>query len=233
MGDFSIRCAISGVPIPCGTPVLVLKVAKSEKHPEYQYPVGMPCAGEMGSYGKLDDYTYEEGFTYLHVLPNLWVSAGTIWTAAMFDGKKPKSLYDEIEKERAEYRKTLREYEQFRGQESYDELIRSLMKIRLNDRGEWMRRLKNVVLFAPDFGETNYLVNTTVGMITQEVTPDRPAVNSIQELVAAFMSSCITGVNLGGGGETYPFEQYPTLKWDLQWHQAIVKEIKRLRKDGL
>lgn len=227
MGDFSIRCAISGVPIPRGTKVLILKMHKSERHPEYRYPVAMPVAGMMGSYGGVDDgYKYEEGHVYLHVLPDLWEAAGSIWMEAMFGGKIP-NLAAEIRAEREKYKRVLAEHAQFKGHPDYAAFI----ELRMNDGGDWLRRLKNIVLFAPEFGKTNPIYKGVMGMITDAKEPRKKDVDRLRELIAAFMSSCITGVDLGGGDRDHPFEQYPELKWDLMWHQAIVNTIKKLRRN--
>jgi hypothetical protein len=231
MGDFSIRCSISGVPIPCNTDVLVIKMQRSVNHPEYRYPVSMPVPGLMGSYGYVDDVSdhndNDKVTSYLHVLPNLWKAAGDIWERGMFGNKVP-SLTEEIEAEREKYRNALAEYAQFKDSGAYE----SLVELRMNDGGEWLRRLKNIVLFAPDFGKTNPIYTGVLDMIKQKKAPAQEEIEKLHDLIAAFMSSGITGVSLGGGTEGgYPFEQYPELKWDLLWHQAIVKEIKLLRTE--
>jgi hypothetical protein len=207
--------------------VLVLKMHKSERHPQYRYPVAMPVAGTMGSYGEVDDgYVYEKGFEYLHILPDLWKAAGSIWEKAMFERKVP-SFEAEIKAEREKYKRTLSQCAQFKGNAAYE----SLVELRLNDGGDWLRRMSHIVLFAPDFGKTNPIYQGLMNMIKQAEEPKAAALRQLHEFIAAFMSSCITGVDLGGSEDNcHPFEQYPELKWDLMWHQAIVATIKKLRK---
>lgn len=227
MGDFSIRCDISGVPIPCGTPVLVIEMGKSERQSAYRFPTGMPVAGKMGSYGEVETgVSYVEGGRYLHVLPELWQAAGTIWEKAMFKGKVP-DLMAEITEARARHQETLREYAHFKGQEGYE----SLIELRLNERGEWFRRMAHVVLFAPDFGKTNALMAMVRTWTTRELPPTTEEVQALRTVIAAFMSTCITGTNLLGPDGTHPMEQYPDLACDLAWHTAIVTAIKNLRAD--
>jgi len=229
MGDFSIRCAISGVPIPCGTKVMVFRFGESPKHPGYRYLASLPVDGTMGSYGQADDIEdfYVEGFTYQHVLPNLWKAAGEIWTKAMFRTgcKGAPSFIDEIQRNRQEYAELVKECMQYKGTEVHDALTR----LRL-ERGEWLRRIKDLVLFAPDFGETGEVMCHVKKLVTEGDDVDREACEKMQDLIAGFMSTCITGTSMISNDQTHPFEQYPDLKVDLQWHKAIVAEITHMRK---
>lgn len=230
MGDFSIRCAISGVPIPCNTPVLVFRLGKSEKNDGYHYLASMPVEGVMGSYGQADDIEdfYIDGFLYQHVLPNLWKAAGEIWMKAMFRKGVP-SLIDEIERQREDYAKSVKTYEKYKGTEAYAAFLR----LRMSDvpGSEWLRRIKDLVLFAPDFGETGEVMRFAKDLIMKGETLDKEGCEKLRDLIAGFMSTCITGTSMLNKDQTYPFEQYPDLKVDLLWHKAIVAEIMRIRKE--
>lgn len=228
MGDFSIRCSLSGIPIPCNTKVLVVAMGKSERHPEYSYPLGFPIKGTMGSYGEADDVAdgfYKENQRYLHILPEIWDAAGTIWTKAMF-GKKTPDIANEILEAREDHKRTLAECAQFKDSTCYNALI----ELRIDSKGEWLRRLKNIVLFAPEFGADNPITLRVKQLITQAKVPSNAEMREIRDFIAVFMSNCITGVAPLGGDDNHPFEQYPELKWDLMWHQAIVATIKKMRK---
>lgn len=233
MGDFSIRCAISGVPIPCNTPVLVFRLGKSDRHPEYRYLASMPVHRTMGSYGQADDIDdfYVDGFTYAHVLPNLWKAAGEIWTKAMFNtGRKGiPSLIDEVEYHRRDHAHRVKEYEQFKGTAVYTSLLEPRFD---GSHSEWLRRAKDLVLFAPDFGEPGEITCFIKDLITKGETLDKEGCEKLRDLIAGCMSTCITGTSMLSKDQTHPFEQYPDLKVDLLWHEAIVTEIKRLRKEA-
>jgi hypothetical protein len=227
MGDFSIRCAISGVPIPCMTPVLIFKMGKNERHAKCRYPVDLPVAGVMGSYGETDDYAYEKGYEYLHVLPELWKAAGEIWYHAML-GKKTPLLVTEIQALREEFQDSVVKYKQFKGTEAYDALV----EMRCEWKGEWLRRLKHTVLFAPDFGKGNAVVDRVKAMVASNKPLQADQICQLREFICGFMASCIYGKDLLGSDADHPFEQYPDLEVDLAWHQAIVKEIKRIRQEA-
>lgn len=220
MGDFSIRCDLSGVPIPCMAEVLVIEMGKSDRYAEYHYPLNMPIPGVMGSYGRVEELEYTEGSRPLHILPELYQAAAVIWEGAMF-GKKVPKIEDEINKFRKQYKIDFVKY----GNDG----AFALGCVR--DHGtHWFRRLKDVVLFAPDFGESNHVMAHFNKLITQETDPEPEAFKELQTFISVFMSSCITGVELKTGKKAHPFDQYPDLKVDLLWHQAVIKAIKNIQK---
>lgn len=226
MGDFSIRCSISGVPIPCGTPVLVIAMGIGTNS-RYRYAMGLPVAGEMGAYGEVETgITYDPKGHYLHVLPDLWRAAGTIWETEMSTHNVP-GFMAEIVAAREQYRASVRAYAAFKDSEHYAALIARCVFSGAD--GPWLRRLSHVLLFAPDFGEGSALRTLVSGWITQDVAPEADAVLVLRQTLAAFMSGGVTGVDLLGPETAHPMQQYPDLKCDLAWHTAIVTAIKRMR----
>lgn len=228
MGDFSIRCAISGIPIPHRTPVLAIPMGKSERHPGYRFPLEFPVAGVMGDYGRIDG---NDDGRCIHVLPDMWKAAGDIWSRAMFVEMGHKAVpsivaeFDGIREKMAEYRAS------FKAMDAAEvaKILPGMCGIIL-DKTEWGRRLSHIILFSPDFGKTLKLMVQVVEWAMQEATPDPEELRKLQEFISGFMSSCIVGRDLLGGEADHPFEQYPTLKVDLEWAEAIVAQIKALQK---
>jgi len=58
MGDFSVTCFISGLPIASGHRVIGVPMRKARyKDPQFPYgPVGIPVSGTQGDYGTPDKF---------------------------------------------------------------------------------------------------------------------------------------------------------------------------------
>lgn len=184
----------------------------------YLYPLGMPVTGKMGSYGCI--YDVSEDGTWHHVYPYLWSEIAYIWTKAMF-GNKYESLNTELQGVRSKLEHDLEKpgYTDESREAHIDFVV-----YHASDK-DWARRLKNILLFAPDFGNGHPLFMKVREWITQPEPPAVEEVNKLEQLIAVFMSSCITGMSLCGRDETHPFEQYPTLEFDYLWHKAMLKQV--------
>lgn len=224
MGDFSIRCEVSGLPIPNRTEVLAIKMGSSISNGStYWYPVALPVTGVMGDYGEHEGAEcLPDDVRWVYVLPRLWEEAAKIWNWAFWSSRnKPPSLRTTIENFRSSYRSDLR-----CSDANPEKELRFAMQ--QWGRDEWGRRLCRLLLFAPDDTPLNQLV---AQWISEEEPPPEKDVGTLETMISAFMASCITGRDLLGRGEDFPFQQYPDLHIELKWHQAILREVKRIRAE--
>lgn len=235
MGDSSIRCAISGIPIPCGTPVLAIEMARDTKYQRHWYPLTLPVLTEMGCYGEGENLAElkwsgdpaEPRRRYTYVLPALWEASGDIWLEYMqTQGNGWSTLDNELEEARRAYKEHMERYTRIPNVTP----AWCVDQFRLDANStQWLRRVEHILLFGPDFGRTTPVHRKLLELVKREAVPAPDELEAFETFVKGFMASCLTGVDLTGGDANHPLEQYPTLKWDLKWNQAKVAEIKRLR----
>ena len=231
MGDFSVRCAFSRLPIPAWTPVVVipcgvLRGTARDESGRFRYPLALPSLGEMGCYGHCTgdappDKSELQGGEYLYVLPDLYKAAGKIWLKHidMFPDEPTFSSWLKAQRAEAQLvRKLGDEHENWR-------ILRSLRSSR---SGVWWYILRDMSLFNPD--REPCITSQFDALIDRDEEPKPEEVEAWHDFLCATAAVCVIGHDHWHGSRNYPFHQYPDLKVEIDWHTAILEEAKRLNR---
>lgn len=232
MGDFSIPCCISRLPIACMQTVICIPVVKS-KHEAHStetpwIPIDIPYEREMGSYGEPDegpphDYNGEIAgdptVSWLYAHKDLYLEAGRIWREYL---NVRVGLASEIADEHGEYKRQMAISDDENWQKG---CVRDIMR---RDRSEWARRLNHLIISVdPDFGRHLPVWQRLVSYVkTDDISPEQfDNIRKIEDLIAAFMASRIIGHKIEPPS-TYCSEQYPSFVPERKWYEALAKAAK-------
>jgi hypothetical protein len=242
MGDFSVPCVVSGVPIAARQKVVAFKIKKARyEDGDIPYaPVSGPWEGIMGDYGYIGDGGHDcreqdakIGVHTVHAHADLFAAAAFLFNRAM---PKEGSLYAEMAARKADY---LKEIALAKEQDpvNYGESVRNWWRDHIfgnlprTTREPWLGLMNHLLICVSDKKTFHTTLGDWVNHMAYsdefELCADKVKVDidGVQDLLSVFAASRITGHVIRPHG--YTFEQYPTFKWENQWHQTVAKLTKR------
>ena len=242
MGDFSVPCVISGLPIAGRQQVVGFQIRKARwDDAEVPFaPVCAPFRGTMGDYGRIleDDripaFSEDEKTITVYAHVDLFTAATTIFRKAM---PKKGSLWEEMKARRARYLEEMDSMVQIEPdpekRKGYDGYPLQTLKssIARHDIEPWIGLMHHLLICVSDDEtfETD-LFNLITKEFQAEVLDEakvKPMIDDIETLLAAVAASRITGHPIQPPG--YTFEQYPSFKWEWMWHSVVAAKVSEFR----
>lgn len=239
MGDFSVPCVLSGLPIAAGSPVVGFKIRKARyEDADCPFgPVSLPFTGFINDYGYIDgrDDRNEKGSLTVFAHVSLFELQGEIFTKAM---PKKGSLYDEMVARKQAYRTMLAEHSKLGGNQSETEDFCCKYTVRDNmargDEEPWIALMHHLLLcvsdsasFKTELGE--WLFDLVLSdAFEADAAKAKADIDNLQHLLCVFAATRITGHPIRPPG--YCFEQYPTFKWETMWHAEVAAVSRRYNK---
>lgn len=238
MGDFSVPCCLSGLPIARGQRAVAIAVRPLQwDGDEYRCgPVAMPIEGEMGDYGEIDadtsSFSAKQSIVASHraKLPGsihivhahvaMYDMAAELYTKAM---PSKLTLFEELKLELWEY------YEKKAKdpKSPYAKLKEEYYSDPQGGNRMWLSLFNKIIsgVAHPDTFRSELHEVLDDWCLRDHVKNHEEDINALQKLIAVFCAQRLIGrvilpVN------AYCFEQYPTFKWEEKWAHAVWKMAK-------
>lgn len=245
MGDFSVPCVLSGLPIAAGQKVVAFLIRKARfEDSEFPFaPVCQPYRGVMGDYGRVDAVAaptepQEKGGLYaVHAHAKLYDHAAFIFKQAM---PKPGSLWTEMLACQQAYTACLAKYKKLGADVPVDKLVSLCHGLHIDIPSQhkpWLAVANHILLCVSDPETfTTELMEHAWSLILgvpegASFDQAKLQIDEIQKLLCVFAATRITGHPIRPHG--YTFEQYPTFAWEHQWQQEVARLCRSFRKEDL